>query len=86
MGYLNPSNPIFYFVLGLALFATVIPSFLLNTGMKRIGSNDLAIVTSIGPVATLFQARYLLNEPFSLVQILGTILVIIGVLMVKKSD
>ncbi|MEN9701447.1 MAG: hypothetical protein RIR55_767, partial [Bacteroidota bacterium] len=54
--------------------------------MKRIGSNDLAIVTSIGPVSTLFQARYLLNEPFSLLQIAGTILVILGVLMVKKSE
>lgn len=86
IGYLSPSNPIFYFVIGLALFATVIPSFLLNTGMKRIGSNDLAIVTSIGPVSTLFQARYILNEPFSFLQIIGTILVIIGVLMVKKSD
>lgn len=84
--YLNPNNTIFLFVIGLALFATVIPSFLLNTGMKRIGSNDLAIVTSIGPVATLFQARYILGEPFSLLQIFGTILVIIGVLMVKKSE
>lgn len=83
--YLDPTNPIIIYIIGLALFATVIPSFLLNTGMKRIGSNDLAIVTSIGPVATLFQARYLLEEPFSLLQILGTILVIIGVLMVKQS-
>ena len=86
ISFLNPSSPIFYYVIGLALFATVIPSFLLNTGMKRIGSNDLAIVTSIGPVATLFQARYLLNEPFSFLQIVGTILVIVGVLMVKKSE
>ena len=84
--YLHPNNAIFYYVIGLALLATVIPSFLLNTGMKRIGSNDLAIVTSIGPVSTLFQARYLLNEPFSLLQIMGTILVILGVLMVKKSN
>jgi drug/metabolite transporter (DMT)-like permease len=84
--YLDPQHPIFFYLLGLALFATVIPSFLLSTGMKRIGSNDLAIVTSIGPVATLFQARYLLEEPFSQLQILGTVLVIIGVLMVKKSD
>jgi drug/metabolite transporter (DMT)-like permease len=83
--YIHPNHPIFVYVIGLALIATVIPSFLLSTGMKRIGSNDLAIVTSIGPVATLFQARYLLNEPFSPLQILGTLLVIIGVLMVKKS-
>ena len=84
--YLEPTHNIFYYVIGLALFATVIPSFLLNTGMKRIGSNDLAIVTSIGPVSTLFQARYMLNEPFSILQIIGTILVIAGVVMVKKSE
>jgi len=84
--YLHPNNAIFHYVVGLALLATVIPSFLLNSGMKRIGSNDLAIVTSIGPVSTLFQARYLLNEPFSVLQIMGTILVILGVLMVKKSN
>lgn len=84
--YLDPNNAIFIYVVGLALCATVIPSYLLSTGMKRIGSNDLAIVTSIGPVATLFQARYLLNEPFSQLQILGTVLVIIGVLMVKRSE
>jgi len=83
--YLNPINPIFYYILALALIATVIPSFLLSKGMQRIGSNDLAIVTSIGQVATLFQANVLLHERFSLVQALGTGMVIMGVLLVKKS-
>ena len=77
------SNSLIY-VIALALVATVIPSFLISGGMKRIGSNDLAIITSIGPVSTLFQARWILGEPFSWEQILGTILVIAGVLLVKK--
>lgn len=77
------SNSLIY-VIALALIATVIPSFLISGGMKRIGSNDLAIITSIGPVSTLFQARWILGEPFSWEQILGTILVIAGVLLVKK--
>jgi drug/metabolite transporter (DMT)-like permease len=72
------------YVIALALIATVIPSFLISGGMKRIGSNDLAIITSIGPVSTLIQARWILGEPFSVEQVLGTILVIIGVLLVKK--
>ena len=72
------------YVIALALIATVIPSFLISGGMKRIGSNDLAIITSIGPVSTLFQARWILGEPFSWEQILGTLLVIVGVLLVKK--
>lgn len=74
----------FIYVIALALIATVIPSFLISGGMKRIGSNDVAIITSIGPVSTLFQARWVLNEPFSWEQIMGTILVLVGVLLVKK--
>ena len=72
------------YVIALALIATVIPSFLISGGMKRIGSNDLSIITSIGPVSTLFQARWILGESFSWEQILGTVLVIVGVLLVKK--
>lgn len=77
------SSSIFY-VIALAMIGTVIPSFLMSGGMKRIGSNDLAIITSIGPVSTLFQARWVLNEAFSWEQILGTIFVVLGVILVKK--
>lgn len=73
-----------YYVIALAIIGTVIPSFLMSDGMKRIGSNDLAIITSIGPVSTLFQARWVLNEAFSWEQILGTVFVVLGVILVKK--
>ena len=81
--------PIFYsssiwLVIALAIIGTVIPSFLMSGGMKRIGSNDLAIITSIGPVSTLFQARWILNEAFTWEQILGTVFVVLGVILVKK--
>lgn len=82
MPILNSSS--LFYVIALALIATVIPSFLMSGGMKRIGSNDLAIITSIGPVSTLFQARWVLNEAFSWEQILGTVFVVLGVLLVKK--
>ncbi len=82
MPILNSSS--LFYVIALAIISTVIPSFLMSGGMKRIGSNDLAIITSIGPVSTLFQARWVLNEAFSWEQILGTIFVVIGVLLVKK--
>ena len=72
------------YVIALALIATVIPSFLISGGMKRIGSNDFAIISSIGPVSTLLQARLVLNESFSWEQVLGTVFVIAGVLLVKK--
>ena len=77
-------DKIIWYVVGLAIIATVIPSFLLSSGMKRVGSNNLAIITSIGPVATLFQANWILGEPFKWQQMVGTSLVIIGVLFIKK--
>ena len=76
--------PILGFIVALGLIATVIPSFLLNWGMKQVGSNNLAIITSIGPVATLFQTNFILGEPFTWYQFIGTALVIIGVLLIKN--
>ena len=81
--YTIPPN-ILWYVIALAMLATVIPSFLLSAGMKRLGSNNLAIITSIGPVATLFQANWILGESFTWQQFLGTALVIAGVLLINK--
>ena len=66
----------------LALVATVIPSFMLSAGMKRIGANNAAIVTSIGPVSTILQAHFFLGDKIFAEQVVGTVLVIIGVLMI----
>lgn len=66
----------------LAVVATVIPSFLIAYGMKTIGANNTAIVTSVGPVSTILQAHWILEEHIFTEQIIGTILVIIGVLLI----
>jgi drug/metabolite transporter (DMT)-like permease len=65
----------------LALLATVIPSFMLSAGMKRIGANNAAIVTSVGPVSTILQAHFVLGDPIFFEQVVGTLLVIAGVLL-----
>ncbi|MBD0288359.1 MAG: DMT family transporter [Flavisolibacter sp.] len=65
----------------LAVIATVVPSFLLAYGLKRIGSNNVAIISSVGPVSTIIQAHYFLGEKIFIEQILGTALVLTGVLL-----
>jgi drug/metabolite transporter (DMT)-like permease len=65
----------------LAIVATVAPSFLISNAMKRIGSNNVAIISSIGPVSTILQAYFFLDENIFAEQIIGTILVMIGVLL-----
>ncbi|MBX2933268.1 MAG: DMT family transporter [Ferruginibacter sp.] len=65
----------------LAIIATVIPTFLISNGLKKIGSNNVAIISSIGPVSTILQAHFILGEPLTATQIGGTFLVIAGVLL-----
>lgn len=67
----------------LALVATVLPTFLLAQGMKRIGSNNVAIVSSIGPVSTILQAHFFLGEKMFAEQIIGTLLVLAGILLLS---
>ncbi len=76
------SNGLLFYGLLLAVIATVIPSFMISNGMKRIGSNNVAIISSIGPVATILQANFILGERIFPEQIFGTILVIAGVLLI----
>jgi drug/metabolite transporter (DMT)-like permease len=66
----------------LAVVATVIPSFMISAGLKRIGSNNVAIISSIGPVSTILQAHFILGERIFPAQMVGTLLVIVGVLLI----
>ncbi|MBO9573073.1 MAG: DMT family transporter [Chitinophagaceae bacterium] len=65
----------------LAILATVIPTFMLSAGLSKIGSNNVAIISGIGPVSTILQAHFVLGERINAGQIIGTILVIAGVLL-----
>lgn len=67
----------------MAILSTVIPSYLIVEGIKRIGSDNAAIVGSIGPVSTLVLAYFFLQESFSFFQIVGTIMILFGVLLVS---
>lgn len=79
---INMSTQLWWYGVALAIVATVIPSFMLSSGMKKIGSNNVAIITSIGPVSTIIQAAIFLNEPILKEQILGTLLVVLGVVLI----
>ena len=83
---LSAGVDIWYFGILLALVATVIPSFLISAGMKRIGSNNVAIISGVGPVSTILQAHFVLGEPVFTEQIIGTVLVIAGVLLIGWRD
>jgi drug/metabolite transporter (DMT)-like permease len=67
----------------LALVATVIPTFMLSYALKRIGTNNVAVISSIGPVSTIMQAHYFLGEPVFTEQLVGTAFVVFGILLLS---
>ncbi|MFD1875009.1 DMT family transporter [Hymenobacter bucti] len=80
---LAASRALWGYGLGLAIFSTVLPSFLISQGLKRIGANNVAIISGIGPISTIAQAHFFLHEPIFVAQIGGTALVVAGVLLLS---
>ena len=77
--------PIWIYVIGfvMAIFSTVIPSFLVSEAIKKIGSSNFAIIGSIGPISTIILAVIFINEKIDVYQLIGTFVVILGVLQLK---
>lgn len=69
----------------MAFVSTLIPSFLVSIAIKKMGAANFSIIGSTGPVSTIILAFIFLNETVSSLQILGSIIVIIGVIFVSKN-
>lgn len=69
----------------MALFATVIPSYLITESIRRIGGNNTAIIAGIGPVSTILMAWWWLGESVTLWQLAGTVCTLSGVWMISKA-
>ncbi len=73
-------TPMAWFWLGLlAIFSTVIPSFMISEAIAKIGPAQTGIVGMLGPIVTMGLAITILNEPFTVWHALGMVLVIGGV-------
>jgi drug/metabolite transporter (DMT)-like permease len=62
-----------------AIVATVIPSFLINAGMARISPQAVAMISTLSPLITIVLAVWILDEPFTLADAIGSAMVIAGV-------
>lgn len=79
------SSDVLLLAVGLALISTVLPAFLMNAGIRRIGADRAAIVGTVGPVSTLVLAYFVLDEFMGLPQVLGAALVLCGVLLISLT-
>ncbi len=69
----------------MAIFATVIPSFLIVEAISRIGAPSVSIVGSLGPVSTILLSMIFLGEALTLIQFAGALVIISGVAIISYS-
>jgi drug/metabolite transporter (DMT)-like permease len=81
----NLPTQVYVYSIAMAILSTVIPSYLVTEGIKRVGSDNAAIIGSVGPVSTIIQAYFFLQEPILALQIAGTILILVGVLLIGRK-
>ena len=68
--------------LAMAVFSTVLPTYLIAESIKRIGVNRTSLVGSLGPVFTIGLGFWILGEPLHWIQFGGAALVLAGVALV----
>ncbi|HEX9301006.1 MAG TPA: DMT family transporter [Casimicrobiaceae bacterium] len=68
--------------LAMAVFSTVLPTWLIAEAIRRIGANAASLVGSLGPVFTIGLGAVILGEPVHSIQLAGAALVLIGVMLV----
>lgn len=69
----------------LAIFSTVLPSYIMAEVISRIGASKMSIVGTLGPLFTILIAVIVLNEPFGWSHLIGLLLVIGGVSLLGKK-
>ncbi|MEM8894023.1 MAG: DMT family transporter [Bacteroidota bacterium] len=80
---LEQSEEVYYLGGAMAVFATVIPSFLISGAIKRMGASNMSIIGSLGPVSTIVLAIIFLGETLDWYQLIGAVIVISGVVWVS---
>ena len=82
----SSSPRFFWLAAGTAFFATVLPSFLVNAGLSRISPQSTSMIATISPLITISLAVWILGEPFTLVDAIGSAMVIAGVGIYALTD
>jgi drug/metabolite transporter (DMT)-like permease len=69
----------------MAVFSTVIPVFMFNYAIEKLGASNVSVISCAGPVCTLMYSAILINEPITIFQVIGTFIVMGGILFVYKG-
>ena len=77
---------VYFMAAVLGIVATVLPAFMINAGLARIGAQASSRIHTISPVVTIVLAIVILDEPFTGLDAIGSGLVIAGVGLFTWKD
>jgi drug/metabolite transporter (DMT)-like permease len=80
---LTQAAPVYWLSVLNGTISTVLPVFLLMLSVQKVGSSVASQLGLIGPIATIFLAWLFLDEQASSVQLIGTGIVIAGVMVLS---
>ena len=72
--------------MALAMFCTVIPSFMIAEAIGRIGPGPMSAIGGVGPVVAAWAAVVVLHEPFGWPHVAAMALTILGVWLLAKPQ
>ncbi len=85
IGMLRVPASIYAVSLAMAVFSTVLPTWLIAEAIRRIGANTSSLVGSLGPVFTIGLSAMILGEAVHGIQLAGAALVLVGVALVTRG-
>jgi drug/metabolite transporter (DMT)-like permease len=83
LGDINPRQ--WLLLLGLSVLCMFLPTILQAEGIRRVGAERGALAGTIGPPAAMTLGALLLDEHPTGWQILGTVIIVAGILVVARS-
>lgn len=84
-GLLELAPPVYGLGILLAVGCTVLPSFMIAGGIARIGAERAAMMGMIGPACTLLLGNLILGEALTPVHVVGTALVLGGIVYLSRK-
>ncbi len=80
----------YFWITTMALVSTVLPITMFTAGLKKIGSDNAALMSSCSPIFSLTFAYLILGETYNFIQLFGAILIVVCVyrlgLKIRKKE
>jgi drug/metabolite transporter (DMT)-like permease len=79
------ATPVYLYSILNAVFCTIVPVYLTMIAIAKIGPARTSQLSMLGPISLIFLGFWILHEPITLLQLIGTGIVLLGVASVTRA-